>query len=161
MFSVAEKLVRVHSKRFTAETGGRFSPFNINFDPRLSPTFTLWPAVCLTTAPLCWTASNLAYHSHPFSNKALFLAVVDPQRDWTPHRLEMCLWAMAVARQQQLPLLKGVHVKAGGAAEKSSDADASHRPIKKLKTKWRYMPHNIYIFLNSVSIFVVFLYTWK
>lgn len=42
---------------------------------------------------------------------------------------------MTVARQQQLPLLKDVDVTAGGAAEKSSDADANHRPIKKLKTK--------------------------
>lgn len=68
---------------------------------------------------------------YSFSNKALFHAVVDPKQDWTPHRLELCLWAMTVARQQQLLLLKDVNMK----AEKSSDDGASHRPMKKLKTK--------------------------
>lgn len=84
--------------------------------------------------------------------KTLFLAVVDPNRDWTPQRLEMCLWAMTVARQQQLALFKDVDLKAGGAAEASSDADASHRPKKKLKTKWRGILHNI--FLNLLCTFV-------
>lgn len=42
---------------------------------------------------------------------------------------------MTVAQQQQLPLFKDVDVKAGSVAEKSSDADSSHRPAKKLKTK--------------------------
>lgn len=90
-----------------------------------------------------WKKSKLQYYLlfhlqiHRFSNKTFFLAVVDPQRDWTPHRLEMCLWAMTVARQLQLPALQEVDVKAGGAAKKSADADASHRPIKKLKTKWK------------------------
>lgn len=64
-----------------------------------------------------------------------FVVVVDPQRDWTPHRLEMCLWAMAVAGQLQLPVLKDVDMKASGAAKKTSDADSSDRPMKKLKTK--------------------------
>lgn len=68
-------------------------------------------------------------------NKVQFPAVVDPRKDWTPHRLELCLWAMAVAQQQQLPLFKDVDVKAGRAAEKSPDADSSPRAAKKLKTK--------------------------
>lgn len=60
---------------------------------------------------------------------------VDPQQDWTPHRLELCLWAFATAKQQQLPLLKDVDVKASSVAEKCSDADADQRPAKKLKTR--------------------------
>lgn len=58
---------------------------------------------------------------------------MDPQKDWTPHRLELCLWAMTIAEQQKLPLLKDV--KAGSVAENCSDADTDLRPAKKLKTR--------------------------
>uniref|UniRef100_A0A3B4T9T3 Zgc:112496 n=1 Tax=Seriola dumerili TaxID=41447 RepID=A0A3B4T9T3_SERDU len=55
-------------------------------------------------------------------------------KDWTPHRLELCLWALTIATQQQLPLLKDVDVK-DGAAEKCSDPDTDQRPRKKVKTR--------------------------
>ncbi|KAF7661576.1 hypothetical protein LDENG_00259040 [Lucifuga dentata] len=56
----------------------------------------------------------------------------DSRQDWTPHRLELCLWAWAVASQQQLPLLMEVDVK-GSVVEKSSEE--GQRPTKKLRTK--------------------------
>lgn len=85
--------------------------------------------------PIQYTAKHYGLYLGKMTEKTEKLNKVDPQQDWTPHRLELCLWAMTVARQQQLPLLKDMDVKAGSAAEKSSDHDASHRPIKKLKTK--------------------------
>lgn len=50
---------------------------------------------------------------------------VDPQQDWTPHRLELCLWAVAAIEQQQLPLLKDV----------KAEANSGQTPAKKIKTK--------------------------
>lgn len=63
------------------------------------------------------------------------LSTVDPQQGWTPHRLELCLWAMTIAEKQQLPLLQDVDLKAGGVEERCSDSDTQPRPAKKLKTK--------------------------
>lgn len=64
-------------------------------------------------------------------NFCLFSSV-DPQRDWTPHRLELCLWAMTTASQQQLQLLQDVEVK--GSTKETSDPDTEQRPAKKLRT---------------------------
>lgn len=61
------------------------------------------------------------------------LSSADPQQDWTPHRLEMCLWASTIATQQQLPLLKDVNVKGSSVVQNCSDTD--QRPTKKLKTR--------------------------
>lgn len=72
--------------------------------------------------PFSWWVLKISF---PFSS-------VDPQQDWTPHRLELCLWAMAEIEQQQLPLLKDG--KAGSLLE-SSEADTGQTPAKKIKTK--------------------------
>ncbi|XP_067345433.1 uncharacterized protein zgc:112496 isoform X2 [Channa argus] len=62
-------------------------------------------------------------------------ASVDPQQEWTPHKLELCLWALTTATQQQLPLLKDVDVKGGSVVEKYPDPDSDQRPTKKLKAR--------------------------
>lgn len=59
---------------------------------------------------------------------------VDPQQDWTPHKLELCLWAMTTATRQQLQFLKDFNVKGTSMQEKTSDPDTDQRPAKKLKT---------------------------
>ncbi|CAB1451354.1 unnamed protein product [Pleuronectes platessa] len=86
--------------------------------------------------PIQYTAKHYALYLGKMVERTKKLNKVDPQRDWTPHRLELCLWAMRVATQLQLPLIKEVDVKGGGAtAAKGSDSDSDHRPKKKLKTK--------------------------
>ncbi|XP_076616184.1 uncharacterized protein LOC143339067 [Chaetodon auriga] len=85
--------------------------------------------------PIQYTAKHYVLFLGKMVEKAEKLNKAGPQRDWTPHRLELCLWAMTTAEQQQLPLLKDVDVKASGAAEKRPDADAEQRPAKKLKTR--------------------------
>ena len=57
----------------------------------------------------------------------------DSQCDWTPHRVELCLWAWAVANQLQLPLVRDFNLKA--SLNDTSDSDTDHRPTKKQKTK--------------------------
>lgn len=59
---------------------------------------------------------------------------VDPLQDWTPHRLELCLWAMSIATQLQLQLLKDIDVRGSAAGKKCSDSEADQRPTKKLKS---------------------------
>lgn len=71
--------------------------------------------------PFSWWALKISF---PFSS-------VDPQQDWTPHRLELCLWATAGIEQQQLPLLK--NGKAGSSLERCSEADTGQTPAKKAK----------------------------
>lgn len=44
----------------------------------------------------------------PGADCVVLWSSVDPQRDWTPHRLELCLWALTVATQLQPPLLGDV-----------------------------------------------------
>lgn len=73
--------------------------------------------------PFSWWVSKISFPS----------SSVDPQQDWTPHRLELCLWAMAAIEQQQLPLLKDV--KAGSLLDRGSEADTGQTPAKKIKTK--------------------------
>jgi len=59
---------------------------------------------------------------------------VDPEQDWTPHRLELCLWAMTTDAKQQLQLLNDVCAKGSNKQEKTSAPESDHRPAKKLKT---------------------------
>ncbi|XP_038592258.1 uncharacterized protein zgc:112496 [Micropterus salmoides] len=83
--------------------------------------------------PIQYTAKHYALYLGKMVEWTQKLNKVDPQQDWTPHRLELCLWAMTIAKQQQLPLLRDVVVKASSVADKCSDAD--QRPAKKLKTR--------------------------
>ncbi|XP_061765240.1 uncharacterized protein zgc:112496 isoform X2 [Nerophis ophidion] len=82
--------------------------------------------------PIQYTAKHYTLYLDKMVEKSKKLNK-DPQQDWTPQRLERCLWALAVAKQQQLPLLKDVDVKGSTVAEDCADAD--HRPSKKLKKR--------------------------
>ncbi|XP_029954213.1 uncharacterized protein LOC115393370 [Salarias fasciatus] len=87
--------------------------------------------------PVQYTAKHYGLYLDKMAERAQQLNQADPQRDWTPHRLELCLWAVATDTQQQLRLLKDVDVSGGGSAADSkrrSDPDAQQRPTKKLKT---------------------------
>ncbi|XP_017274053.1 uncharacterized protein zgc:112496 [Kryptolebias marmoratus] len=77
--------------------------------------------------PIQYTAKHYALYLDKMAARSAKLNKVDPQQNWTPHRLEMCLWAMTTATRQQLQLLKDVEVK-------TSDPDTDQRPAKKLRT---------------------------
>ncbi|KAM9837849.1 uncharacterized protein ACBR49_018471 [Aulostomus maculatus] len=82
--------------------------------------------------PIQYTAKHYNVYLSKVLEMTANLNKVDPQQDWTPQRLEMCLWAMSVATQQRLPLLQDVDLKGRSVHEKGSDSD--RRPRKKLKT---------------------------
>ncbi|XP_012718559.2 uncharacterized protein zgc:112496 [Fundulus heteroclitus] len=77
--------------------------------------------------PIQYTAKHYALYLEKMTAQSAKLNQVDPQQDWTPHRLEKCLWAMTTATKQQLPLLKDLDLKDGAA--QTSD----QRPAKRLK----------------------------
>ncbi|XP_026206917.1 uncharacterized protein zgc:112496 [Anabas testudineus] len=83
--------------------------------------------------PIQYTAKHYTLYLGKMVERTEQLNKVDPQQDWTPHRLELCLWALTTAAQQQLPLLKDIEVKGGGGAEECTHPDADQRPTKKLK----------------------------
>ncbi|XP_039991823.1 uncharacterized protein zgc:112496 [Xiphias gladius] len=85
--------------------------------------------------PIQYTAKHYALYLGKMVERTEKLNKVDRQQDWTPHRLELCLWALTIATQQQLPLVQDVNVKGSGAAKKCPDPDADQRPTKKLKTR--------------------------
>lgn len=68
------------------------------------------------------------------------LVSADGQRDWTPHRVEQCLWAWAVANQiqpslfQEFRLMDATHTSlANQKPEKRKTAD--EEPSKRQKTE--------------------------
>ncbi|XP_023197084.1 uncharacterized protein LOC102220265 isoform X3 [Xiphophorus maculatus] len=78
--------------------------------------------------PVQYTAKHYALYLDKMAAQAAKLNRVDPQQDWTPHRLELCLWATATATKLQLPVLEDLK----GGDTQTSDCD--QRPTKKLKT---------------------------
>lgn len=68
----------------------------------------------------------------------LFPVSVDSQQDWTPHRVEQCLWAWAVANQiqpsliQEFNLMDATNTVTNQKPEKRKTAD--EKPSKRLKT---------------------------
>ncbi|XP_008312425.1 uncharacterized protein zgc:112496 [Cynoglossus semilaevis] len=85
--------------------------------------------------PIQYTAKHYSLYLDKIIERTDALNKVDPQSDWTPHRLEMCLWAMTVATQQQLPLVEEVGVKGCGESTDGSNTGTDQRPTKKLKTR--------------------------
>ncbi|XP_019749353.1 uncharacterized protein LOC109530206 [Hippocampus comes] len=83
--------------------------------------------------PIQYTAKHYTLYLDKMVDVTHRLNKADPQPDWTPQRLERCLWALTVAKQQRLPLLQDLDVKGGSVAEESVDSD--HRATKKLKTR--------------------------
>ncbi|XP_077406363.1 uncharacterized protein LOC144038092 [Vanacampus margaritifer] len=83
--------------------------------------------------PIQYTAKHYKLYLDKMVDMTKRLNQADPQPDWTPQRLERCLWALAVAKQQQLRLLEDLDAKGGGVAGERVDAD--HRATKKLKTR--------------------------
>ncbi|KAJ6657538.1 hypothetical protein lerEdw1_002251 [Lerista edwardsae] len=56
----------------------------------------------------------------------------DPDKSWTPHRVEMALWAWAVAEKLQLPSLPAIGPARG---KSSSDEEADEAPRKRQRRR--------------------------
>ncbi|XP_007055905.2 uncharacterized protein LOC102947292 [Chelonia mydas] len=57
---------------------------------------------------------------------------VDTEKVWTPHRVEMCLWAWAMAQKLCPSLLQTLSL---GGEKAADEADEDVRPTKKRKTR--------------------------
>ncbi|XP_072228941.1 uncharacterized protein [Leuresthes tenuis] len=84
--------------------------------------------------PIQYTAKHYALYLDRMAAQSAKLNKVDPQQDWTPHRLELCLWAMTTDAKQQLQFLNDVCAKGSNKQEKTSAPESDHRAAKKLKT---------------------------
>ncbi|RVE59639.1 hypothetical protein OJAV_G00190490 [Oryzias javanicus] len=83
--------------------------------------------------PIQYTPKNYALYLNKIVERSKKLNKADPQQDWTPHRLELCLWAMTIATKQQLGLFEELNVKNIKTQEAASDSESKHI-AKKLKT---------------------------
>lgn len=84
--------------------------------------------------PIQYTAKHYALYLQKMAAQSAKLNKTDPQQGWTPHRVELCLWATATASKLQLPLLKDPNLEGSGSQQLTSDPDSeTRRPAKKLK----------------------------
>ncbi|XP_016417956.1 uncharacterized protein LOC107747858 [Sinocyclocheilus rhinocerous] len=90
--------------------------------------------------PVEYTAKHYALFLQKILNKSSQLNKAAGQRDWTPHRVEQCLWAWAVANQiqpsllQEFSLMDATHTSlANQKPEKRKTAD--EEPSKRQKTE--------------------------
>ncbi|XP_010770460.1 uncharacterized protein [Notothenia coriiceps] len=84
--------------------------------------------------PIQYTAKHYALYLGKMVQCTEKLNKADPLQDWTPHRVEICLWAQATAKQQQIPLLEEEEVTTR-VKKNRSEPDADQRPGKRLRTK--------------------------
>ncbi|XP_010887145.2 uncharacterized protein zgc:112496 isoform X2 [Esox lucius] len=82
--------------------------------------------------PIQYTAKHYALYLNKMVLHTQTLNKVDSKPDWTPHRVELCLWAWAVANQLQLPLLKDVNLE---SSLYKTDLETTDRPAKRQRTK--------------------------
>lgn len=83
--------------------------------------------------PVQYTAKHYGLYLHQMTLRAQKLNAADERRDWTPHRVELCLWATSTDAQRRLGILEDVDAS-GGESEPRSDRDTGRRPAKRLKT---------------------------
>ncbi|XP_028332919.1 uncharacterized protein LOC114481989 isoform X2 [Gouania willdenowi] len=78
--------------------------------------------------PIQYTAKHYALYLKHMMERTENLNKVDPQKGWTPHKLEMCLWAMTINSKQKLELLKDVE-------QEKTFNDETEKPAKRLRTR--------------------------
>lgn len=79
--------------------------------------------------PIQYTAKHYILYLTKMLERTKNLNKVDCQQDWTPQRIEQCLWAFNISNKQQLSVLKDIAV----CNKRSSESD--EKPQKKLKAK--------------------------
>ncbi|XP_036407109.1 uncharacterized protein zgc:112496 [Megalops cyprinoides] len=76
--------------------------------------------------PIQYTAKHYSLYLQKVVELTQALNKVDSEQDWTPHRVELCLWAWAVASQLQPSLLQ----ESCGEETKASKPPAKRQKIK-------------------------------
>ncbi|XP_028826176.1 uncharacterized protein LOC114784724 isoform X2 [Denticeps clupeoides] len=78
------------------------------------------PELC----PVQYTAKHFSRYLQHITAKTQHLNEVDSQKDWTPHRVELCLWTWAAANQLQPSLMEEFIVL--------GQPETSGQPVKKV-----------------------------
>ncbi|XP_072313002.1 uncharacterized protein [Eucyclogobius newberryi] len=79
--------------------------------------------------PIQYTVKHYILYLTKMLEQTKKLNTLDPLEDWTPQRLEQCLWALSIATKQKLPVLLDICV----SNKRNSEND--EKPQKKLKVK--------------------------
>lgn len=79
--------------------------------------------------PIQYTVKHYILYLTKMVEQTEKLNRVDCQQDWTPQRLEQCLWALSIATKQQLSILQDISL----SNKRRSESD--EKPQKKLKGK--------------------------
>ncbi|KAI5624169.1 hypothetical protein C0J50_16282 [Silurus asotus] len=82
--------------------------------------------------PVRYTAKHYSLFLEKILRKTHRLNEADSQQDWTPHKVELCLWACAVANQIQPSLLEAFPLSYNTEAQEEETGGA---PSKRRKTK--------------------------
>ncbi|KAJ0015858.1 hypothetical protein NQD34_014148 [Periophthalmus magnuspinnatus] len=79
--------------------------------------------------PIQYTAKHYILYLTKMLEQTEKLNRLDHLRDWTPQKLEQCLWAYSITTKQQLPLLQNISVS------NKRNSECEEKPQKKLKVK--------------------------
>lgn len=79
--------------------------------------------------PIQYTAKHYILYLNKMLEQTEKLNKVDDRQDWTPQRLEQCLWALSIATKQKLLFLQDISIS------KKRSADSDENPQKKFKGK--------------------------
>ncbi|KAK7919742.1 hypothetical protein WMY93_011026 [Mugilogobius chulae] len=79
--------------------------------------------------PIQYTVKHYSLYLTKMQEQTKKLNKLDHLQDWTPQRLEQCLWALSISTKQQLPLLQDICV----SNKRNSEND--EKPKKKQKAK--------------------------
>ncbi|XP_056306657.1 uncharacterized protein zgc:112496 [Danio aesculapii] len=85
--------------------------------------------------PVEYTDKHYALYLQKMLWKTSELNKVDAQQDWTPHRVEQCLWTWAVANQIQPSLLQEISLKDATNQKPEKRKSADEKPSKRKKTE--------------------------
>ncbi|XP_020390120.1 uncharacterized protein zgc:112496 [Rhincodon typus] len=83
--------------------------------------------------PIKYTLKHYILYLHKVRERATQLNNDDSLKDWTPHRIEQCLWTWAVGQQIKPLLLKGIVLHQSKRLGKEEGTTA--RPAKRQKTQ--------------------------
>ncbi|MCJ8728374.1 hypothetical protein PDJAM_G00003850 [Pangasius djambal] len=87
--------------------------------------------------PVQYTAKHFSLFLEKILHKTHQLNEADSQRDWTPHKVELCLWACAIANQLQPSLLEEFPLSYSANSEtkeKTKEKEIREQPSKRRKT---------------------------
>ncbi|XP_044289710.1 uncharacterized protein LOC123025224 [Varanus komodoensis] len=82
-------------------------------------------------APIQYTLKHYMHYLDQIQSRVKKLNKADPVKTWTPHHVEMCLWAWSVAEKLQLSLVQ----TSGMEKEEASCCAETDMPSKRRKTE--------------------------